>query len=102
MKKLLLVLFTGICISSFAQKKASFHTADSLFTIKQWKAAKSIYMVNLGDTSTNSLEWNRLGYCNQNMGLYAEALKDYQRSLDNKPIPPVMGIVSERMARIYS
>src|SRR5258708_1597302 len=71
-------------------------TADSMFFAQNWKEAKQDYTRYLTDTSTNSLAWNRLGYCNQNLGLYDDALNDYQKSLANNPSPPVRGVASAR------
>src|SRR5438045_4777437 len=46
--------------------------------------------------------WNRLGFCNQNLGLYSEAIGNYNRSLANKPNPLVKGSAMSRLAMIYS
>jgi tetratricopeptide (TPR) repeat protein len=89
-------------MNALAQKKTDLQTADSLFTIKQWKQAKESYTRYLKDTSTNAIAWNRLGYSNQNLGLYDDALKNYQKSLANKPSPPVRSIVFVRTAMVYS
>ena len=100
-KIVMLTLSISLCsVFTYAQNKL--HAADSLFALKNWKAAKQNYVSYLGDTSVNSLAWNRLGYCNHNLGLYDEALKDYQRALDNKPSPPVRGVATARMARSYA
>jgi len=95
-----------ITFAATAQKHANsalvLKTADSLFNIKQWKTAREVYTRYLKDTSTNALAWNRLGYSNQNLGNYDEALRNYDRALSFKPAPPVRSIVSIRTARIYS
>ena len=90
--------------NSDAQNKPAgmLQKADSLFAVKNWNAAKPLYESYLKDTSVNCIGWNRLGYCNQNLGLYNEALKNYQTVLANKPSPPVKGSASARMARVYS
>lgn len=104
MKKAILLALIGTAVfrNAFAQKKTDLQTADSLYTIKQWKAAKENYVRYLKDTSTNAIAWNRLGYSNHNLGLYDEALKDYQKALANKPSPPVKSIVFARTAMVYS
>ena len=84
------------------QGKTDLKRADSLFAIKQWKPSKDNYLRYLKDTSTNSLAWNRLGYCNHNLGLYQDAITDYNKALANKPAPPVRNVVLARMARVYS
>jgi tetratricopeptide (TPR) repeat protein len=43
-----------------------------------------------------------LGYCNYNLGLYADAIVDYNKSLATNPLPAVRNIVLARMARAYS
>jgi len=102
-RKFLSVMFlVALGTAVFAQKQTRLQDADSLFGIKQWKGAKANYVAYLGDTSTNALAWNRLGFCNHNLGNYADALKDYQKALANKPSPPLRSIASERMARVYS
>ncbi|HVS92579.1 MAG TPA: hypothetical protein VHE59_11130 [Mucilaginibacter sp.] len=76
--------------------------ADSLYTIGNYKAAAGKYVTYLQDTSTNAPAWNRAGFSNQNIGNYAEALRDYQRSLANHPAPFIRSSVNSRMARILS
>jgi len=95
---LLIVAWKPAC----AQNTVALRVADSLFTKQNWKAAKEKYTNYLKDTSVNSLAWNRLGYCNQNLGLYADAVVDYNKALANKPSPPVRNVVLARMARVYS
>ena len=63
--------------------------ADSLYFAQDWKNAKKIYETVLGDTSHNSIAWNRLGFSNYNLGNNDEALKGFQKSLAFNPIPPV-------------
>src|SRR5882724_3115327 len=80
------------------------HQADSMFYGRNWKEAKSGYLVYLRnpDPATAALTWNRLGYCNHNLGLYEEALKDYDRSLASHPAPPLKAVVEVRMSEVYS
>lgn len=104
MKSLLvcLLLIFSVTQTISAQNAGTLAAADSLFTKQNWKAAKAQYLSYLSDTSTNARAWNRLGYCNQNLGLYADALTDYTKVLACNPAPPVMSMAQMRMARVYS
>ena len=97
---LLCLLLTILCKPLYAQ--GTLRAADSLFAKQDWRTAKEKYISYLGDTSVNSLAWNRLGYCNHNLGLYDDAITDYNKALANNPSPPVRNIVLARMARVYS
>jgi tetratricopeptide (TPR) repeat protein len=87
---------------TYGQTKNNLQSADSLYQMKNWTAAKLIYAKYLGDTSKNAMFWNRLGYCNQNLGLYSEAISNYNRSLANNPNPLVKGSAMSRLAMVYS
>jgi len=87
---------------SYGQTQTGLQEADSFFLNKNWAAAKEKYTSHLGDDSSNSQVWNRLGYCNQNMGLYSEAIRDYNKSLSNNPSPQIKNIVFYRLASVYS
>ena len=87
---------------SYGQALHDLQAADSFYLNKNWAVAKTKYLKYLGDTSTNSMVWNRLGYCNQNLGLYSEAINDYNKSLSNNPNPLVKGSAMYRMAMVYS
>jgi len=106
MKRALLVVFIAFGFNAQAQKttnsQLTLKAADSLFGIKEWNLARQSYLRYLSDTSKNALAWNRLGYCNNNLGKYDEALKDYERALANKPNPPQRSVISQRIARVYS
>src|ERR1700759_2850731 len=100
MKKAILMVLTGLvfCMEiSAQQRKPDLQMADSLYTQQKWKAAKESYQHYLKDTSTNAIAWNRLGYSNHNLGLYDEALKDYQKALASKPSPPVRSVAIARI-----
>jgi len=86
------------CISIKAQ---TFAGADSLFAIKEYKSAKKIFDKLLSDTSSNSVEWNRLGFSNYSLGNYDEALKDYKKSEANNPPTGLQPILFSRMAMVY-
>src|ERR1700681_2637246 len=84
--------------TTYGQAKNNSQAADTLYINKNWRAAKMKYVEYLGDTSKNSMIWNRLCFCNQNLGLYSEAVDDYNKSLANKLIPPVRGSALSRLA----
>jgi tetratricopeptide (TPR) repeat protein len=95
-------------LSSYGQNsfqnisKASLEKADSLFTARNWSAAKKIYETTLKDTTYDPLEWNRLGSCNFNLKFYTDALKCFKRSLSQNPATPLKAIIYSRMARIHA
>ena len=88
--------------NSTVKYNPSIRIADSLFFAQNWKAAKLIYESVLSDTSRNGIGWNRLGFCNYQEGNYGAALKNYQKSLNTKPSPPVLATVWSRIAKIQS
>jgi len=90
-----------ICFMDFVASAQTLATADSLFGVKQYRAAKKIYEKLLADTSAKSVEWNRLGFCNQSLGSYDEALKDYKKSESNNPPAALQPILYSRMAMAY-
>lgn len=67
----------------YGQAINNLRAADSFYMNKNRAGAKMIYLKYLGDTSKSSMIWNRLGFCNRNLGLYAEAIGDYNKSLAN-------------------
>jgi len=91
-----------LIIKAASAQTTQLQTADSLFQLQQWKAAAGIYTVALKDTSTNALEWNRLGLCNYNLGRYTIALNNYEKALANKPTAFLKGLDEERIARLYA
>ena len=99
---LLWICIVGAYANAQTKGQSALVIADSLFTKQDWKTAKQNYVSYLGDTSINSRAWNRLGYCNQNLGLYNDAIKDYNKALANNPTPPVRNVAMARMARVYS
>jgi hypothetical protein len=78
--------------------------ADSLYFGRNWKEAKNGYLLwfKSPDTASAGLAWNRLGYCNHNLGLYEEALKDYGLSLASHPSPVLRSVVESRISEVYS
>lgn len=76
--------------------------ADSLFAYKAWSLARSHYMALLADTGTTAVGWYRLGYCNQRLGNYDDAFRDYRRSMDLHPSRPLKALLYSKMAAIHS
>ncbi len=95
-------ILTGTNERTYSQVMNNLQTADSFYMNKNWGNAKIIYLKLLGDTSKNSMVWNRLGFCNQNLGLYSDAVGNYKKSLANNPNPLVMGSAMSRLAMVYS
>jgi hypothetical protein len=51
---------------------------------------------------SNSMVWNRLGFCNQNLGHLSEALSNYKKSLACHPSPMLQSVATLRSAQVYS
>lgn len=100
MKNVLLIAILA-CIGTRVSAQ-TLAVADSLFAIKQYSAAKKIYDKLLSDTSTNSIEWNRLGYSNYSLGNYDGAIKNYKRAEANNPPKGLQPILYSRMSMAYS
>ena len=102
--RLILFLFLHIGVSIFVsgQINTGLQTADSFYMAQHWAAAKKEYLNFLRNDSTNSVAWNRLGFCNQNIGLYQEAIHDYNKSMENNPSVPVKNVVMIRISMTYS
>ncbi len=97
-----ILLLTVTIETTYGQLQTDLQKADSLYGVRNWKAAKHIYEKKLGEDSLNSILWNRLGYCNQNLGSYQDALKDYSKALDCNPSVPVKNSALFRLAMVYS
>jgi len=95
------LLHTEKVASQTAPEKSSLNTADSFFQLKQWKPAKEQYEQYLADTVTNPITWNRLGYCDYNLGLYPQSISHYKKALTLNPAPPVKYVIEVRLARSY-
>jgi tetratricopeptide (TPR) repeat protein len=76
-------------------------TADSLFQSQQWKPATEKYQQWLTDSVSNPVTWNRLGYCNYNLGLYQQSISNYEKALTLNPAPAIKYIIELRLARSY-
>lgn len=97
-----IMLLVAVSSAATAQTMPSFALGDSLFSAQDWKGAKQVYEKVLADTSHNSLEWNRLGYANYNLGDYDNALNSYKKSAANNPPRPLQPILFSRMATVYA
>ncbi|HEY0679246.1 MAG TPA: tetratricopeptide repeat protein [Chitinophagaceae bacterium] len=78
--------------------------ADSLFNLRDWKAARKQYetALQLEENKKNALALSRLGITNHMLGDLDQALKNYQLSLTSNPSATLKPIVLGRMARIYA
>ena len=99
----LFILFCAITATAQTTNHAGLmRSADSLFQSQQWKPAKEKYQQYLTDTVTNPITWNRLGYCEYNLGLYQQSISHYEKALTLNPPPPVKYVIDIRLARSYS
>ncbi len=97
-----ILLLTVTIETTYSQLHTDLQRADSLYGVRNWKAAKHIYEKILGEDSLNSILWNRLGHCNQNLSSFQDAIKDYSKALDYNPAVPVKNSALFRMAMVYS
>jgi len=101
-KSLLIVLIFCGATAAMSQPATSWlRAADSLFQSQQWKPAKEKYQQYLTDTVTNPVTWNRLGYCEYNLGLYPQSISHYEKALTLNPAPQVKYVIEVRLARSY-
>ena len=105
-KERLCFIFFVLIQATTATAQTSAHrsllqSADSLFQAQQWKAAKEKYQQYGMDTVTNPVTWNRLGFCNYNLGLYQPSIGNYEKALTLGPAPPVRTVIEVRLARSY-
>lgn len=103
--KCFLILFAFFyCTTLIAQtvdRQIVLRAADSLFQLQQWEPAKERYQQYLNDTVTNPITWNRLGYCDYNLGLYHQSIHNYEKALILNPASPVKYVIEIRLARSY-
>lgn len=112
MKRFCLLLVPGIlliCFQLTAQQNKrtkpeflTLHQADSLFSAAAWKSAIPVYEAVLKAAPSNSIAWNKLGFCYHNLGDYDKAITSYNHSLQHKTAPQIKPIVHSRMARAYA
>jgi tetratricopeptide (TPR) repeat protein len=79
-----------------------FEKADSCFFIQDWANARQAYKQAGIDTSHSSLEWNRLGFSDYNLGRNDEAMAAYTRSASNNPLPFLQPILYSRTAMVQA
>ncbi|MEO6981165.1 MAG: hypothetical protein ABI113_22410, partial [Mucilaginibacter sp.] len=99
---LTVVVLLMVAVNNTHAQTRALQEADSLYSNYNWKAAKEKYASYLGDTSKNAGVWNKLGFCNYNIGLYEDAIADFNKTLANKPVPPVKNSALARMSRVYA
>jgi tetratricopeptide (TPR) repeat protein len=99
---MLLILSTGIIEVTNGQSPVELRAADSFYTNKKWVSAKAAYEHYLKMDSSNSMQWNRLGFCNQNLKFYQEAIRDYKTALANNPSGIIKSIIMLRLSMVYS
>ncbi|SRR5258706_3805102 len=101
MKKLIFFLSLLALAEGNAQTPST-ASADSLFSIQQWKSALPLYEKAIKSGVSNAITWNRLGYCYHNVGQIDLAIKNYLISLANKPTAALEQVVQVRLSRAYS
>ena len=106
LKKNLLFLFVffynEVVIAQGTSSQASLlQTADSLYQSEQWGRAKKKYLQYLKDSVNKPMYWQRLGYCNHHLGLYKEAISNYEKALTLNPNPQLKFTIESRVARSY-
>ncbi|MEO8711534.1 MAG: tetratricopeptide repeat protein, partial [Parafilimonas sp.] len=79
----------------------TFQTADSFYFASDWKNAEKLYTQLLKDTSTNSVEWQRLGFTYYNLGKPDDALVKYAKAEKNDPPVAMQPYLFSRMAKVY-
>ena len=100
---LLLVSFLfGFSNFSEAQQAESLRKADSFFMKNNYAASLKLYRRLRIDSSHDALHLNRLGYSEYAAGHYEMAVTCYRKALASAPLPPLKGVIWERLARIAS
>ena len=79
----------------------TFQTADSFYFAGNWSNAEKLYTQLLKDTSTNSVEWQRLGFVYYNLGKPDDALINYDKAEKNNPPAAMQPYLFSRMAKVY-
>jgi tetratricopeptide (TPR) repeat protein len=80
---------------------SSFQKADSFYLAGDWNNAANLYKQLLKDTSTNSVEWQRLGFSYLNLGKPDDALMSFQKAVKNNPPAAMQPFLYSRMAKAY-
>ena len=95
-------MFSFIDISAQPSlSNSSFQAADSFYFAADWGNAVKMYNQLLKDTSTNSVEWQRLGFAYLNMGQPDNALINFEKAEKNNPPAPMQPFLYSRMAKAY-
>lgn len=107
MKKMKMIVFISAIIFSSLRTTAQpiagniFQAADSFYFAGDWSNAEKLYRQLLKDTSTNSVEWQRLGFTYYNLAKPDDALVNYQKAEKNNPPAAMQPYLFSRMAKIY-
>jgi len=103
-KMLCIVAILFCCMKSNGQPSGntSFQTADSFYFANDWSNAANLYKQLLKDTSTNSVEWQRLGFTYYNLKKPDDALLSYEKAEKNNPPAAMQPYLYSRMAKAYS
>ena len=102
-----MTFFIGITMLSFLNADSqsltnnAFQTADSFYFANEWSNAVNLYKQLLKDTSTNSLEWQRMGFAYYNLGEPDEALFSYEKAEKNNPPVAMRPYLYSRTAKVY-
>ena len=96
------ITFLFVKTNSQPATNISLQAADSFYFANDWANAANLYKQLLKDTSTNSLEWQRLGFSYYNLGNPDDALMYYKKSEKNNPPKPMQPYLYSRMAKSYS
>lgn len=101
--KIIFIVFILFCLKVNSQTlaNASLQTADSFYFASDWSNAEKLYKQLLKDTSTNSVEWQRLAFSDYNLGETDDALKYFQKSEATNPPTAMLPYLYSRMAKAY-
>ena len=99
----LFILFynEAVIAQSTSLQTSLLQAADSLYQSQQWSQAKEKYQRYLKDSADKPLYWQRLGYCNHHLGLYKEAIGNYEKALTLQPNAQLKFTIESRIARSY-
>jgi tetratricopeptide (TPR) repeat protein len=97
-----LLILSAMSEMAFGQTAGKLQQADSFYANHEWSSAKGEFIRFLRNDSSNSMVWNKLGFCNQHLGLYQEASEDYKMTLKANPPILVKNIAMVRMSMAYS
>ena len=102
-----MILLCCVVFAGFAKAQqfisASTKSADSLFFANEWSHALHAYDAHMADTGIagNSLFWNRVGFCYQNLGNYSKAIENYKRSELHNPSAALQPVLFSRLAKSF-